>query len=141
MSAGALVRGLNGDVFKDIPKPPKPGQHPVFSSLPGGSWRQWQQQFAVAKLPLFQGQFSAAEAAKVLKRLGFADTGNGAWVHPDGSRLTLQSSQSQPYFQSSAFQQWGFSQFPYQNGTDGSALANLTYQWLNWAQGGGTSPF
>jgi hypothetical protein len=140
ISAGSLLRGHQGDVFTDVPKPPKPGQHKVFTSMPGGSWSQWQQQFAVARLPLFQGQFTAAEASKVLKRLGFADVGGGTWQHPDGSRITLQQG-SQPYFSSSAFQQWDFSQFPYQNGTDGTNLANLTQHWLSWAQSGGTPPF
>lgn len=139
LHGGALHRGHGGAVFSDVPQPPPPGVYQAYARKPGGSWSQWQKQFAIAKLPLFSGQFSAAQAAKILQHLGFLDSGRGVWTHPDGSQLTL--SGNPPYFQASRFQKWNFSQFPYQNVSDGTALMALTGLWERWVTRGGSPPF
>jgi hypothetical protein len=136
---GALHRGHGGTLFSDVPQPPAPGTYQVYTRKPAGSWAQWQSQFAIAKCPLFNGQFTSAQAQKILHHLGFHEASPGEWAHPDGSALTLRG--DPPYFHASRFQQWDFSQFPYQAGNDGRTLSSVTQRWQAWVQGGGSPPF
>lgn len=136
---GGLLRGHNGQAFTDVPKPPKPGSYQVFATKPPGNWAKWRQQFAIARLPLFQGQFTKDQAAKVLTKLGFVENGTNDWHHPDGSVLKLAG--DPPRFSSSKFQKWGFADFPYQNYPDGNTMQTLTQKWLSWAQGRGQPPY
>lgn len=141
VQAGAFLRGVGSDVLKDVPKPPKPGEYQTYTTLPGGDWSQWQRQFAIAKLPLIYNNFTNSEVQKIMTHLGFVGVGNGQWQHPDGSAVSLYMGGSHPTFLSSRFQQWDFSHFPYQNGTDSNGLSILTQQWLAWVQTGSNPPF
>lgn len=145
-----LVRGHQGQVFSDVPQPPAPGQFQQFTAVPGGSWHDWATThgFAVARIPVFQGQFTAAEATKIMQHLGFVETQPGNWQHPDGSSVTLSNSTVAPTFASCRFQQWDFGQFPYNRSTGSPTDANRTWahmtnetqQWLNWASGAAPAP-
>jgi hypothetical protein len=134
-----LLRGVKSQALSDVPKAPKPGEYEIFTSKPAGPWSTWRSRFAIAKLPLFQGQFSRAEAGKVLKRLGFSEASTNHWVHPDGSSVRLAG--DPPRFSSSKFQQWGFADFPYRNGTDANPMQALTRKWESFAKNGGAAPY
>lgn len=128
-----LVRGVDGQVLRRVPVP-KTGGFPRFATKPPGPWSKWRQQFAIARVPRAEGQFTADELQRCLSHLGFVGTHSGAdgnWKHPDGSQVTTLDGR----ITSSRFQKWGFGDFPYRNGVDGNSWSTTTQQWLNWAQG------
>ena len=148
-TAKSIVRGVQGNVFSDVPQPPAPGTYQQYTQKPGGSWYDWAavNGFAIARIPVFQGQFTAAQAAQCLTHLGFTEVNPGQWHHPDGSQLTLSNPTTNPYFAGCMFQQWDFGQFPYNrstgSATDGQRswqhMTQETAQWLQWASGQGTA--
>jgi hypothetical protein len=145
-----LVRGHQGQVFSDVPQPPVPGQFQQFTAVPGGSWHDWASThgFAVARIPVFQGQFTAAEASKIMLHLGFVETQPGQWQHPDGSSVRVNNPTVAPQFAACKFQQWDFGQFPYNRNTNTGTdhlrtwthMTQETAQWKQWASGAGGAP-
>lgn len=85
----ALFRGVAGQIFSDVPKPPPPGSGGPDRSRPPlpdrSSWAWWQQNTALGRLPIMS---SPSQAQQQCPALGFSLHGQ-EWWHPDGSWVSV----------------------------------------------------
>ncbi len=105
-----LLRGVDGNQFSDVPKPPDPSEVRQYTSLPAQTWDWWvTNNQAIAQLPIIGDD---ASARGHLQRLNFQQVPNSSperWQHLDGSYVTFNGRASL------GWQKWTLGQLPFNN--------------------------
>lgn len=110
VESGKILRGMDGNMFSDVPKPPNPNDVRQYDQLPATTWDWWvNNNQAIAKLPIIG---DTPQARQQLQGLGFQKVPNSTperWQHLDGSYVFFTG---RPNL---GWQKWTLGQLPFNN--------------------------